>query len=88
MVVDQIPKNANQQSLQARAVTNLAKRKNLGLDGCSPMQDSAILSPQHSASLNFSIPVRCLYHEQAKSIVAIQVRIFMLILTNTFLYFQ
>ena len=29
----------------------------------------------HQASLALSVPVRCLYHEQAKSIVAIQVRL-------------
>ena len=31
--------------------------------------------PCHPVSLNLSVPVRCLYHEQAKSIVAIQVRL-------------
>ena len=31
--------------------------------------------PYHSTSLNLTVPVRYLYHEQAKSIIAIQVGI-------------
>ena len=35
--------------------------------------------PHHSASLNLTVPVRYLYHEQAKSIIAIQVGIYLII---------
>ena len=46
-------------------------------DEVKPSSTNSASNPSnHPMSLNLSVPVRYLYHEQAKSIIAIQVGIF------------
>ena len=42
--------------------------------GISATNEASCNPPWNSANFNLTVPVRHLYHEQAKSIIAIQVR--------------